>query len=104
MGPSTPFCSFQICVIFVFVVLSESATCDLVEMIVGRHLVGVWIGGVWNGRFPESEKYFSEAEFSSKILEIPQKERVFPNFRLRNLKFQSPKKCNSIPPAIPYPH
>ena len=70
----------------------------------GRHLVGVWIGGVWNGHFPESEKYFSEAEFSRKIPEIPQKERFLPNFRLRNLKIQSPKNCNSIPPAIPYPH
>ena len=70
----------------------------------GRHLVAVWIGGVWNGHFPESEKYFSEAEISSKIPEIPQKERFSPNFRLRNLKIQSPKKCNSIPPAIPYPH
>ena len=69
-----------------------------------RHLVGVWIGGVWNGHFPESEKYFSEAEISRKILEFPQKERFLPNFRLRNLKIQSPKKCNSIPPAIPYPH
>ena len=29
----------------------------------GRHLVGLWIGGVWNGHFPETEKYFSEAEF-----------------------------------------
>ena len=27
----------------------------------GWHLVGVWIGGVWNGHFPESEKDFSEA-------------------------------------------
>ena len=33
----------------------------------GRHLVGVWIGGVWNGHFPESEKYFSEAEISRKM-------------------------------------
>ena len=74
------------------------------QQFVGRHLVGVWIGGVWNGHFPESEKYFSEAEFSRKIPKIPQKERFSPNFRLRNLKIQSPKKCNSIPPAIPYPH
>ena len=43
----------------------------------GRHLVGVWIGGVWNGRFPESETYFSEAKSSRKIPEIPQKERFF---------------------------
>ena len=66
--------------------------------------MGVWIGGVWNGRFPESEKYFSEAEFSRQIPEIPQKERFSPNFRLRDLKIQSPKNCNlhtpshSIPP------
>ena len=33
---------------------------------IGRLLVGVWIGGVWNGHFPESEKYFSEAESSKK--------------------------------------
>ena len=71
---------------------------------IGRHLVGVWIGGVWNCHFPESEKFFSEAEISRKMPEIPQKERFLPNFRLRNLKIQSPKKCNSIPPAIPYPH
>ena len=71
--------------------------------LIGRHLVGVWIGGVWNGHFPESEKYFSEAEFFRKIADIPKK-RFSPNFRLRNLKIQSPKKCNSIPPAIPYPH
>ena len=45
----------------------------------GRHLVGVWIGGVWNGRSPESEKYFSEAEICRKIPEIPQKERFLPN-------------------------
>ena len=70
----------------------------------GRHLVGVWIGGVWNGHSPESEKYFSEGEFSRKIPEIPQEERFLPNFRLRYLKIQSPKNCNSIPPAIPYPH
>ena len=63
---------------------------------IGRHLVGVWIGGVWNGHFPEPEKYFSEAEISRKMPEIPQKERFLPNFRLRNLKIQSPKKCNSI--------
>ena len=71
---------------------------------IGRHSVGAWIGGVWNGRFPESENYFSETEISRRIPEIPQKELFSPNFRLRNLKIQSPKKCSSIPPAIPYPH
>ena len=29
-------------------------------------LIGVWIGGVWDGHFPESEKYFSEAEIPRK--------------------------------------
>ena len=42
---------------------------------IGRHLMGVWIGGVWNGHFPESEKYFSEAEISRKMPEILQQER-----------------------------
>ena len=37
-------------------------------LLIGRHLVGVW-----NGHFPESEKYFSEAEISRKMPEIPQK-------------------------------
>ena len=74
------------------------------EHYIGRHLVGVRIGGIWNGHFPESEKYFSEAEISRKMPEIPQKERFLPNFRLRNLKIQSPKKMqfhtpsHSIPP------
>ena len=60
--------------------------------------MGLWIGGVWNGHFPESEQYFSEAKISKKIHEIPQKERFLPKFRLRNFKYQSPKN------AIPYPH
>ena len=54
--------------------------------------------GMAIGHSPESEKYFSEAEICREILEIPHKERLLPNFRLRNLKFQSPKTCNSIPP------
>ena len=33
---------------------------------------------------PESETYFSEAQVSRKMPEIPQKERFLPNFRLRN--------------------
>ena len=41
---------------------------------IGWHLVGVWIGGVWNGHFPES-KIFSEAEFFRKIPEILQRVR-----------------------------
>ena len=87
-------------------VLAQLLGWVLKTQFIGRHLVGVWIGGVWNGHlnFPESEKYFSEAEISRKMPEIPQKERFSPNFRLRSLKIQSPKKCNSIPPAIPYPH
>ena len=72
----------------------------------GRHLVGVWIGGVWNGHFPESEKYFLEAEFSRKIPEIPQKERFFQisgseifefeNSEPEKLQFHTPS--HSIPP------
>ena len=76
--------------------LSEEKQVSLVRTFLGRHLGGVWIGGVWNGHFPESEKYFSGAEISRKIPEIPQREQFSPNFRLRNLKIQSPKN------AIPY--
>ena len=69
----------------------------------GRHLVGVWIGGVWNCHFSIARKYFSEAEFCSKIPEFPQKEQFSPNFRLWNLNFQGPKKSYSVPPATLYP-
>ena len=70
----------------------------------GRHLVAVWIGGVWKGNFPESEKYFSEAEFSRKIPEILQKGRYSPKFQAPKFANSEPEKCNSIPPAVPYPH
>ena len=55
-------------------------------------------------------KYCSEAS-SGGILQIPQKERLrrksdflLPDFRLWNLKLQSPPKSNSISPALPCPH
>ena len=41
-----------------------------------RHLVGAWLGGVWNDHFQESEHNFSEAEICRKIPEAPQKIRV----------------------------
>ena len=78
------------------------------EMFLGRHVVRVWIGGVWNGHLPEPEKYFSEAEISRKIPEIQQREReraIFDKCQAPKFeKFEAPKKCNSILPAIPYPH
>ena len=61
----------------------------------GQHLVGVWIGGVRNGHFPESEKYFLEAEISRKIPEIPQKGVDF-------AKFQAPKFENSEPEKMQF--
>ena len=59
----------------------------------------------WRMELPFSRvrKIFFRGRNFQEIPEIPQKERFSPNFRLRNLKSQSPKKCNSIPPAIPYP-
>ena len=63
---------------------------------VGRHLVGVWIGGVWNGHFPESEKYFSEAEISRKFPEIAQRERFYFS------KFQAPEFENSEPEKLQF--
>ena len=76
------------------------------RLLVGRHLVGVWIGGVWSGHFSESEKYFSEAEVSRKIPEIPQKERIFAKFQAPNFENSEPEpmQCPTIPPATPYPH
>ena len=40
----------------------KARTGNLSGKFLGRHLVGVWIGGVWNGHLPEPEKYFSEVE------------------------------------------
>ena len=54
-------------------------------------------------RFSRVRKIFFRGRIFQEIPEIPQNERFLLNFRLRNLKIQSPKKCNSIPPAIPYP-
>ena len=57
--------------------------------------MGVWIGGVWNDHFPESEKYFPEAEFCRKIPEIPQS-GYRSNFRFLKLEIQSPKKIQFL--------
>ena len=69
---------------------------------VGLRLVGVWVGGVWNGHFPESEimvfilRSFHENPGNSTERVILAKSQA-PKFEI-----QSPKKCNSIPPAIPF--
>ena len=47
------------------------APLHIIALFVGRRLVEVWIGDVWNGHFPKAEKHFSEAEISRKIPEIP---------------------------------
>ena len=60
----------------------------------------------WRMEWPFSRvrKIFFRGRNFQEIPEIPQKERFSPNFRLRNLKFQSPKKfqlhtpSHSIPP------
>ena len=54
---------------------------------IGRHLVGVWIGGVWNGHFPDQnpKNNFQSPKFAGIFL---------PNFRLRNLKIQGPKDAS----------
>ena len=71
---------FCIAKILVLMVSKESAwlfCCFLFlpRILFGQHLVGVWIGGISNGHFPESGKYFSGAEICRKIPEIPKKER-----------------------------
>ena len=70
---------------------------------------GTLSGGMdwWRMEWPFSRVrkiFFRGRIFQENPWKIPQKERFLPNFRLRNLKIQSPKNCNSIPPAIPYPH
>ena len=46
----------------------------------GRHLVGVWIGGVWNGHFPESEKIiFRRPKFPGKSLKFRRKSNILRN-------------------------
>ena len=37
------------------------------------HLMGVWIGGIWNGHFQESKKYFSESQLCRKSLNFSRK-------------------------------
>ena len=53
--------------------------------------------------FQSPKNIFQRLKFPGKSPEIPQKERFSPNFKVRNFKIQSPTKCNSTPPAIPYP-
>ena len=57
----------------------------------GRPLVGVWVCGVWNGHFPESEKYSSDAEAPGNSAE-----------RTIFAKFQAPKFENSEPPKMEF--
>ena len=67
---------------------------------IGRHLVGVWIGGVWNRHFPESKKYFSEAEICRKI--NLQENRQNSAERAIFAKFQAPKFENSEPEKMQF--
>ena len=62
-----------------------------------------WWRMEWQFKFPESGKWFSEAEISSQTPEIPQSD-FHQIFRLRKFEISEPDKCNSIPPAMPYPH
>ena len=61
----------------------------------GRHLVGVWIGGVWNGHFPESEKFFfRDGNFQENALNSAER-AIF-------AKFQAPKFENSEPEKMQF--
>ena len=61
------------------VLAAVQVVCGDADEVISLYLVGVWICGVWNGHFPESENYFSEAEISRKTPEFPQKERFSPS-------------------------
>ena len=72
----------------------------------GRRVARVWIGGILNDHLRESEKCFGGRNLQENLFNSAERAFFFPNFRLRNLIFQSPQKCNSIPPAIlpPFSH
>ena len=59
--------------------------------------MGVWIGGVWDGHFPEPEKYISVAEFSRKSLQFCRKSDFCQISGSEIWKFRARKI------AIPYP-
>ena len=55
---------------------------------VGRHLVGVWIGGVWNRHFQSPKNIIQRPKFAGKSPSSAAERAVFVKFRLRNLKIQ----------------
>ena len=60
--------------------------------------MGVWIGGVWNGHFPESEKYLCQRpKFPQKSWKFRRKSD-FAKFRAPKFEISEPEKN-----AIPYP-
>ena len=62
--------------------------------LLGRHSVGVWIGGVWNDHFPQSEKYFSGPKFSQKFLRF--RRAMFVKCQAPNFENSEPeKRCKS---------
>ena len=58
----------------------------------GRHSVGVWIGGEWNGDFPESKNVFQSP------LKFRRKSGFDQIFQAPNFENSEPEKK-----AIPYP-
>ena len=55
---------------------------------------------VWSDRFPESQVFFPEAKSSRKIQKLHRKSALcqISGSDIRNI--QSPKECNSMPPAM----
>ena len=75
---------------------SKSVRTFFVQQKLGRHSVGVWIGGVWNGHFPESKKLFIRGwNFQENSWNSPEG-AIFAKFQAMKFKIQSPKKCKSI--------
>ena len=48
---------------------SQGCLCQI-AFLRGWHLLGARIGGVWNGHFPESEKYFQRPKFAGESLKF----------------------------------
>ena len=68
----------------------------------GRQLVGVWIGGVWNGHFPESETIFQRPKFAGKSPKFCRK-RDFAKFQAPYFEISEPKEmqCQTPSHAVP---
>ena len=63
---------------------------------VGRHLGEVWVGGIWNGCFPEYENIAESPKFPGKSLRFHRKR----DFRQSNFEPDSNLETMSLPMVL----